>query len=53
MSRMILEQIAEGLNCSLQNIRIILFKGSGEIIFKQADVKEFLAFPANDRYRKL
>ena len=40
--RVIPEQIAEGLNCSLQNIRIILFKGSGEIIFKQADVKRIL-----------
>ena len=53
MSRMILEQIAEGLNCSLQNIRIILSRLWLEIILNRLDVKEFLAFPANDRYRKL
>lgn len=42
--RVIPEQIAEGLNCSLQNIRIILFKGSGEIILNRLMLKEFLAF---------
>ena len=41
--RVIPEQIADRLNRVMQNIRIIFFKGSGEIILKQADIEGILS----------